>query len=141
MYRRLPRGRGRGAAALLVGREEFVLERRLTSATSRRASLLLGAPALRAESWTEYRNSLPNPAKAALEGILAPSDLLEGRSPVVERRRKSGARPPPFGPPRHGRRGGRGGPVVRGPHAEPVAHSARLSADGGRRPEVLDAPV
>jgi hypothetical protein len=70
-----------GRLALVVARELFVVDRRLTAASARRAARVLGAPATVADDFDGYRRSLPAAARWACEGVNGPADLwrAEGR--------------------------------------------------------------
>lgn len=126
-------------AALLVAREEFVLGRHLTAAAGRRAAFLLGPSALRADSWAEYRSSLPSATRAVLDGVRLPADLWKAEArwwSVIESQGRDLLR---------SGRPGIGAVVgvvaLLSADARRARGALALSAVGGFRPEVLDAPV
>lgn len=64
-----------GRTALLVAREVFVNQRRLTEPSERRAARLLGWQALRATSFPHFRRHLPEAVRWAMDGIDTEADL------------------------------------------------------------------
>jgi hypothetical protein len=64
-----------GRLALLVGREVFLVGRRIPEASARRAARLLGPRSLRAGSFADFRQALPTAASWALDGVDEATDL------------------------------------------------------------------
>ncbi|MFI1566528.1 hypothetical protein ACH4ZX_26325 [Streptomyces sp. NPDC020490] len=76
-----------GQAALLVAREVHLTGRRLTGPAGRHAASLLGPAALRAPSFTGFRDRLAAPARWALADVERPQDLWRAEArwwPAVE---------------------------------------------------------
>jgi hypothetical protein len=64
-----------GATALLVARETFLLERRLTEPLARRAAGVLGPQAVGAGEFAEFKRRLSDNASWALDGVDEPAEL------------------------------------------------------------------
>ncbi|MCQ4080615.1 V-type ATPase subunit [Streptomyces sp. RB6PN25] len=58
-----------GRAALLVARERYLADRPMTSPTARRAARILGAGAVGAPSFAEFRQRLPRVARWVMDGV------------------------------------------------------------------------
>lgn len=89
--------------ALLVGREVFVVARRMPDVSARRAARLLGSRAVGAGSYAEFRRALPAAAGWLLEGVDEAADLwraearwwhaVERDAHALLRRSRFGAQP------------------------------------------------
>ncbi|MEU4849141.1 hypothetical protein [Streptomyces gilvosporeus] len=127
-----------GRTALLVGREEFVVGRRLTEPTARRAGRLLGSAAVGAASFADFRQRLSATARWALDGVDEAADLWRAEARWWDRLERDGSEL------LHGSRWG-SGPVVGAvallsADAWRVRGALELAARGGRPTEVFDAP-
>ncbi|MGW3938794.1 hypothetical protein [Streptomyces phaeochromogenes] len=64
-----------GRLALLIGREVFLVGRRIPEPSARRVARLLGPRSLRAGSFADFRQALPTAASWALDGLGEAADL------------------------------------------------------------------
>ncbi|MGW2635292.1 hypothetical protein ACWC2K_39265 [Streptomyces chattanoogensis] len=127
-----------GRLALLVGREVFVVGRRLAQPSARRASRLLGSAAVRAVSFADFRQRLPDTGRWALDGIDDAADLWRAEARWWDRLERDGTEL---------LRGSRmssapvvGTVAVLSADAWRVRGALELAARGGRPTEVFDAP-
>ncbi|MFE7896870.1 V-type ATPase subunit [Streptomyces sp. NPDC057424] len=128
-----------GRLALLFAREVFLLGRRLTEPSVRRAARLLGQDAVSAASYSDFRQHLPATARWVVEGLDAPSDLWRAEARWWDRVDRDGAELL-----RASRLGS--GPVVGAvavlsTDAWRVRGALELAARGGGPPEAFDAPA
>lgn len=128
-----------GRMALLVGREVFVVGRRMAEPAARRASRLLGSAAVRAASFANFRQHLPATARWALDGIDEAADLWRAEARWWDRLEQDGSEL------LRGSRWG-SGPVVGAvavlsADAWRVRGALELAARGGRPTGVFDAPA
>ncbi|MFF4603215.1 V-type ATPase subunit [Streptomyces sp. NPDC001339] len=127
-----------GRLALLVGREVFVVGRRLAEPSARHAGRLLGSGAVGAASFADFRQRLPDTARWALDGVDDAADLWRAEARWWDQLRRNGA-----GLLRGSRMSS--APVI-GAVAELSADAWRvrgaleLAARGGRPAEVSDGP-
>ncbi|MFG2859181.1 hypothetical protein [Streptomyces sioyaensis] len=126
-----------GRMALLVGREVFVVGRRLTEPAARRAGRLLGSASARAASFADFRQHLPATARWALDGVDEATDLWRAEARWWDRLEQDGSEL------LHESRWG-SGPVVGAvallsTDAWRVRGALELAARGGGPPEVFDA--
>ncbi|MDX2681494.1 V-type ATPase subunit [Streptomyces sp. NY05-11A] len=128
-----------GRLALLFAREVFLVGRRLTEPSVRRAARLLGYEAVRAASFADFRQRLPESARWALDGLDAAADLWRAEARWWDRLDRDGS-----GLLRASRLDS--GPVVGAvaalsTDAWRVRGALELAARGGGSPEVSDAPA
>ncbi|KOT42672.1 hypothetical protein ADK41_07690 [Streptomyces caelestis] len=128
--------------ALLVGREGFVVGRRMPDVSARRAARLLGSRAVGAGSYADFRRALPAAAGWLLEDVDRAADLWRAEArwwDAVERDGRALLRRSRFGP----------RPVVGAVALLSVDAwrtrgalelASRGGGPGGRPTEVLDAP-
>ncbi|MGK7228277.1 V-type ATPase subunit [Streptomyces hygroscopicus] len=128
-----------GRLALLVGREVFVAHRPLTQAAGRRAGRLLGAAAMTATSYPDFRQHLPTAARWAVNGVEGAGDLWRAETRWWHRVEADGRGL------LHGARLGSapvvGTVAVLSADAWRVRGALELAARGGGRLEVFDVPV
>ncbi|MBU3871805.1 hypothetical protein KN815_49555, partial [Streptomyces sp. 4503] len=128
-----------GRLALLVGREVFVAHRPLTRAAGRRAGRLLGAQAMTATSYPDFRRHLPATARWAVNGVESAGDLWRAEARWWYRVEEDGREL------LHGARLGSapvvGAAAVLSADAWRVRGALELAARGGGRLEVLDVPA
>ncbi|RSS39335.1 hypothetical protein EF902_27775 [Streptomyces sp. WAC05858] len=128
-----------GRLALLVGREVFVAHRPMTRASGRRAGRLLGAEAMTATSYQDFRQHLPTTARWAVNGVESAGDLWRAEARWWYRVEDDGREL------LHGARLGSapvvGAVAVLSADAWRVRGALELAARGGGRLEVFDVPA
>ncbi|SCK23948.1 hypothetical protein YWIDRAFT_05175 [Streptomyces sp. SceaMP-e96] len=127
-----------GRLALLVGREVFVVGRRLALPTAQRASRLLGSRAIRAASFADFRQRLPDTARWALDGVDDAADLWQAEARWWDRLEWDGAEL--LRGSRMGSAPVMGAVAVLSVDAWRVHGALELAAQGGRPTEVFAAP-
>ncbi|MFF8941507.1 hypothetical protein ACF1A5_04325 [Streptomyces sp. NPDC014864] len=128
-----------GRAALLTARERFVHGRAPAAGARRGATAVLGARAVNAASWADFRRALPPAAAWVVAGVDAPADLWRAELRwwhTLEADGRSMAHTV-----RHDATAVVGAVAVLSADAWAVRAALALAARGGARPEVLDALV
>ena len=128
-----------GRLALLVGREVFVARRSLPRLSAERAERLLGAKAMAATSFTDYRRGLPPTAQWAVAGIDDEAGLWRAEGRWWDRLDEGG-----WALLRGSRPGSApvvGAVAVLSADAWRVRGALEGAARGGRRLEAFDAPA
>ncbi|WP_324618048.1 V-type ATPase subunit [Streptomyces dysideae] len=128
-----------GRLALLFAREAFLVGRRLTEPSARRAARLLGQDAVRAGSYSDFRQHLPATARWALEGLDDAAELWRAEARWWDRLDRDGSELL-----RTSLRGA--GPVVGAvavlsTDSWRVRGALELAVRGGGSPETFDAPA
>ncbi|MFJ8200782.1 hypothetical protein [Streptomyces sp. NPDC096152] len=128
-----------GRAALLTARERFVHGRAPGAGARRGATAVLGARAVNAATWADFRHALPPAAAWVVAGVDTPADLWRAELRwwhTLEADGRSMAHTV-----RHDATAVVGAIAVLSADAWAVRAALALAARGGARPEVLDALV
>ncbi|MET7380653.1 hypothetical protein ABZT08_17840 [Streptomyces sp. NPDC005526] len=128
-----------GRAAVLTARERFVHGRTPAAGARRGATAVLGARAVNAASWADFRHALPPAAAWVVAGVGTPEDLWRAELRwwhTLEADGRSMAHTV-----RHDATAVVGAVAVLSADAWAVRAALALAARGGARPEVLDALV